>query len=145
MITHTPDLVCTLDLVSSQTPCHRTPMGSSLLAAAMLLPLVATVQAEVQPEQGLVAFKYLNYRDSQPGRDRIQVTTPVLSVMAPVGKSWSFSATKVVDSISGASPAYHTEALKKMVDQRHGFDASVTRYDPHGTLTVGFNQSVESD
>lgn len=119
--------------------------GKGILAAALALPGLHGAQAEPQPEEGVVSFKYLHYQDSQPDADRIQVKAPALSVLAPVGSDWSVSAGAIVDSISGASPAYHTHALTKMRDLRRAYDLAVTRYGDDATFTLGAVYSGEPD
>jgi hypothetical protein len=140
------DVICGPALGSADRAgfCSSTQIGLSLLAAAMALPM-SQAFAEAQPDHGLISLKLLNYQDSQPGQDRIKVTAPGLSVMTPVGSNWSITANAVVDSISGASPAYHTEALTNMHDERRAIDVAATRYFPEGTITVGGNYSTESD
>lgn len=118
------------------------------LAAAVLLPLtMASSYADTPPERSVIAFKYLDYADRQPGIDRISVTAPALSLTMPVGEDWSFSASHTVDTVSGASPRYHSEPLSmtQMHDVRRGTDASVTRYFSSGSLTTGVSASKESD
>lgn len=137
-----------------QTPAAPAPapeaatprtLGATLMAAALALPLAGLVHAESAPERGQISLKTLDYQDSQPGAPRIHVRTTALGVTAPVSGQWLVGATLTTDSISGASPAYHTSALRKMHDFRRAIDASVTRYLPDGTLTVGANVSDESD
>ena len=120
-------------------------LGVGMVLAALALPLGNLAQAEAQPEYGQIAFKYLGYQDSQPGQDRIKVTTPAFSLMTPVGEQWSVAGNVVVDSISGASPAYHTQALTSMVDERRAIDVALTRYFDEGTFSLGANFSQESD
>lgn len=120
-------------------------LGPALLAAAMALPLIGAVHAETAPERGLVAMKYLNYQDSQPGDPRIHVNASSFMLVAPLSGDWSVGATVTQDAISGASPAYHTSALRKMNDNRHALDTSVTRYLPNGSLTLGTSVSIETD
>lgn len=115
-----------------------------LMAAALSLPLLSA-QAEAPPENGTLAFKYLDYQDSQPGANRVRVTAPEVSLMTPVGNAWSVSANHIVDSITGASPAYHTEALTRLHDQRRATDLSVTHYTDLTTATVGASYSAETD
>jgi hypothetical protein len=55
------------------------------------------------------------------------------------------SGTLITDAISGASPAYHTQALSYLKDFRRAVDTSLTRYLPNGTLTVGMSHSGEND
>jgi len=124
---------------------ERTALGAAFLAAAMALPMAAPAHAESPPERGFVGMKYLDYLDSQPGDNRIQVRAKAVTVIAPVYSDWSISGTFTSDAISGASPAYQSSGLGAMHDERHALDASATRYFPNGTLTLGANVSSESD
>ncbi|MFZ6655079.1 DUF3570 domain-containing protein [Undibacterium sp. TJN19] len=122
--------------------------GSGLLAAALVLPLahVATIaHAESAPDKGLISLKVLDYQDSQPGEDRVKVQASALKIVAPLSDEWAVGATYVTDSISGASPAFHSYALSKLRDFRRAFDADVTRYFPHSSVTLGASVSSESD
>jgi len=120
-------------------------VGQALLAAAMLLPGIA--HAEAAPERGAISVKYLYYKEDQPGLDRVQVHAPSVSVMAPIAGEWSVSASATMDDVSGASPRYHTavSGASRMDDQRKAGDISVTRYLPHGTVSVGAAFSTEHD
>jgi hypothetical protein len=124
-------------------------IGACLLSAAITLPLsnllTETANAESAPEKSLISFKYLDYLDRQPGVDRIKVKAPSLLYVKPISSEWSISTTYTTDTISGASPAYHTSALKNMHDQRHGLDLSLTHYNANGTHTFGGNFSKEVD
>ncbi len=82
-------------------------IGAALFAAAMALPFSNAAFAEAAPERGIVAFKYLNYEDSQPGVDRIGVNAYTVSAMAPIAGKWSINTSYTYDSVSGASPEYH--------------------------------------
>lgn len=118
------------------------------LAAAVLLPLaMAPSHADTPPERAVIAFKYLDYADRQPGIDRISVTAPSLLLSVPVGEDWSFAATHTVDTVSGASPRYHSEpmSMTRMHDVRRGTEARATRYLPNGSVTAGVAVSKESD
>ena len=141
-------------------------MGAALLSAAMALPIVVgTAHAESAPEKGTLSFKYLNYKESQQtssdaiaeyGRadsksgasaydERILVKATSSSLVVPLNSEWSMSGTLITDSISGASPAYHTQALSYLKDFRRAVDTSLTRYLPNGTLSVGRSHSGEND
>lgn len=141
-------------------------LGATLLSAAMALPCVMGVaHAESAPEKGTLSFKYLDYKErqqligdaakgdaglySKSGAstfdDRIRVKATASSVMLPLNAEWSMAGTLITDSISGASPAYHTEALTAMKDFRRAVDTSLTRYLTNGTVTVGLNHSGEND
>lgn len=123
------------------------PVGQALLAAAMLLPGIATVHAETAPERGSVGFKYLYYKEDQPGLDRVRVHAPAVSVLAPIAGEWSLAASATVDDVSGASPRYHTavSGASRMSDLRKAGDVSVTRYLPRGTVSVAAAYSTEHD
>lgn len=121
-------------------------LGAGILAAALLLPGVQA-QAETAPERGLVSLKYLDYRDGQPGFERITVHSPSLRVVAPLAGEWSLEAGLSSQDVSGASPRYHTakSGASKFSDLRKSGDVSVTRYFPQGSLTVGAVYSTEKD
>jgi hypothetical protein len=132
----------------AQEPLCKSKPALGLMGAAMALQLLVSPQgaiADSAPDRGLVAFKYLDYLDSQPGSDRIRVKAPSLLVMKPLSSEWSMSGTYTTDSISGASPAYHTKALRNMHDQRHAVELSTTHYDALGTQTYGGSFSKELD
>lgn len=120
-------------------------LAASLLAAAMALPMTPAARAETPPERGVIAIKYLDYLDSQPGADRIAVRAPSLLISAPVAGDWSVAGTYISDAISGASPAYHTTALTRLRDKRTAGTFSVSRYFANGLVTVGGSVSTEKD
>ncbi len=145
---------------------HNTELGAALLSAAMALPcVISTANAESAPEKGTLSFKYLNYKESQQtssdalggyGRadsksgasaydERILVKATSSSLVVPLNSEWSMSGTLITDAISGASPAYHTQALSYLKDFRRAVDTSLTRYLPNGILTVGMSHSGEND
>jgi hypothetical protein len=119
--------------------------AKALLAAALALPALQPAYAETPPEDASIGLHYLNYQDSQPGADRVHVSTPALSLLVPVAGNWSIAANHVVDTITGASPAYHTEALLKLHDRRRATDLAATRYSDNGTATLGVSYSSEMD
>ena len=136
---------------SMQKPPFRLSRASvlSALLAVMFGELAGlpAAQADTPPERGVVAFKYLDYQDKQSGIDRISVNAPSLMFAVPVNEQWLFSGTHTVDTVSGASPRYHSEAtsMTRMEDKRRGNDLRITRYFPQGSLTVGASHSRESD
>ncbi|GGC96732.1 DUF3570 domain-containing protein [Undibacterium terreum] len=121
------------------------PVGAALMAAALALPLSAQVHAETAPENGLISLKHLDYQDYQPGIDRIRVKATALQVIAPIAEEWAIGGSVVTDSISGASPAFHTSAITKLKDFRRAGDVDVTRYFQRGSINIGVNISGESD
>ncbi len=115
--------------------------------AALALPGVIA-HAENAPEHGEVAVKYLHYQDSQPGLKRIRVEAPSLYVLAPLGSRWSVEGSAVYDSVSGATPRYHTAisgATPRMTDERKAGDVKVTRYFERSSYGVGVSESSERD
>jgi hypothetical protein len=120
-------------------------LGAVLLTAAIGLAGSRLAMAESAPERAQIGFKYLDYRESQPGSDRVKVRAPSVMVMTPIAGEWSITGTYTYDALSGASPAYHTQQLTKLEDQRRALDMTVTRYFSRGTLTVGASRSKESD
>lgn len=119
--------------------------AQALLAAALALPAVHDVRAEAAPDEGSISLKVLDYLDSQPGRDRVRIRAPALSVLLPVAGQWALSGTLISDAISGASPAYHSSGIRSFTDERNAADLGATRYFEHSSLGVGLSYSKESD
>ena len=163
----TNSFIHTAHAVTSSVPQRPLPeLGAALLSAALALPCVMGVaHAESAPEKGTLSFKYLDYKERQQLMgdaansgagtysnsgasafdDRIRVKATASSVVLPLSAEWSMAGTLITDSISGASPAYHTEALTGMKDFRRAVDTSLTHYLPNGTVTVDISHSGEND
>ena len=138
---------------------RSTILGSALAAAAMALPSLQFASAEAPPDHGVVSFKYLHYQDSQIGdgitvisgassagsSSRMGVNAYSMSALVPVAGEWSIGTTYSSDSVSGASPMYHSSGLTKMTDLRRAVDVDITRYFSRGTLSIGTSYSNESD
>jgi hypothetical protein len=122
-----------------------TTTASRLLGAALALSAPASALAEAAPDAATIAFKFLHYQDSQPGKERIRVTAPAIELMTPFAGNWSLTATHVIDTISGASPRFHTQAFAKLEDKRHGTDIGLARYSDNMTLNLGMTYSEEHD
>ena len=123
-------------------------IGAALFAAAMALPFSNAAFAEAAPEKGIVAFKYLNYEDSQPDADRMSVNAYTVSAMAPIAGKWSITTSYVNDSVSGASPTEHNHGISgasKITERRQAVDVGLTRYFQRGTITLGSSYSKEHD
>lgn len=121
--------------------------GAILLAALALQGVTGAARAEAPPDQGSIAVKYLDYRDWQPGLDRITVHSPAVGVLVPIAGAWSLEASMVSDSISGATPRYHTaiSGASVMHDHRNAEDVNLTRYFSQGTASIGVAHSGEDD
>lgn len=123
--------------------------ASAWLAAAMALPGILPVAAIAQaaPDQGVIALKYLDYRDFQPGAERMRVHTPGLYVRAPVTDTVVIEGGLVYDSISGASPLYHDTLSGAsgvgITEYRTAGDFKVTKY--FGDYAVGVGGAISSE
>jgi hypothetical protein len=138
-------MAVTKDNKPTDSATRKSAKRAALLAAAIALPAINQAHAETAPERGSISLKYLDYLDSQPGDDRIKVSAPSVNVMMPIAGAWTVSGTYTSDSISGASPAFHTRTLVEMEDLRRAIDLKLTRYLPRGTITVGTSYSKETD
>ncbi len=128
-----------------RAPARDRDSGMAIIAAAMALPGVAL--AENAPEQGLIGFKYLYYKDYQPGLDRVHVSSPSLYVLTPLGRQWSLEGSVVRDAVSGPSPRYHSSisSASPMQDERHAGDLRITRYFRRAAVGFGAALSREDD
>jgi Protein of unknown function (DUF3570) len=124
---------------------NNASLVAPVLAAALALPGVQAARAQAAPDQATLAIKLLDYQDSQPGADRIRVQAPAVSLVAPLSSRWSLSGSLVTDSISGASPAYHSSALTRLKDFRRAGDIAVSHHGDSLTVTAGAHVSSESD
>jgi len=77
--------------------------------------------------------------------DRIGVNAYSVSALVPIAGEWSIGTTYTYDSVSGASPTYHTSGLTTMKDHRNVIDVEATRYLSRGTVTAGTSYSKETD
>ena len=125
--------------------------AGAIIAAALSLPGVivpATALADTAPERGEIAIKYLQYQDSQPDLSRIRVRAPSVYVMVPLSPKWSVEGSWVSDTVSGATPRYHTAvsgATRKMSDKRIAEDVKVTRYEERSSYSLSLSHSGEND
>jgi len=122
-----------------------------LLAAALALPgvLPAAALAQSIPDEGIVALKYLDYRDWQPGANRMTVKSPSFYVMTPFAGSWTVEGAVVYDAMSGASPLWFNTLSGAsglgVTDYRTTGDVKVTKYFDRWSIGVGGVYSYERD
>jgi hypothetical protein len=125
------------------------PSGAgALLAAALALPgmLPASASAQAVHDHGIIEFKYLNYRDWQPGADRMTVQSPTLYALVPIDDTVEIEGSVVYDAMSGASPLYfNTLSGASVGDYRTAGEAKVTKYFNGWSLSVGGVASSEQD
>jgi hypothetical protein len=126
--------------------------SGAILAAALALPGVLPGAAEAQvtvPNATLIQFKYLYYRDYQDSGDRMTVKSPALYLLAPISSDWVFEIGAVHDSMSGASPVYHTVLSGAsgvgIEDRRTAGDVTLTRYFGRTALSLRGAYSTEDD
>ena len=125
------------------------PAGA-LLAAALALPgVVPQAQAQTAPDTGIVQFKYLDYRDWQPGGRRMRVDNPGFYLQKPLSDTLVVEGSLVYDGMSGASPLYFNalsgasgEGVK---DYRTAGDVKLTKYFDRFSVGVGTAYSHERD
>ncbi len=154
----------------SVSPTPSSVIGAALLSAALLLPSMQFAYADAAPERGVVSLKYLNYQDSQSAdtpetaslssMDRIAVNALSLKALMPVAGEWSVGVSFMEDSVTGASPAYHSSGFPARESNnesehdaesgasgelRYSVDIQLTRYFPQGSVTAGTSYSTESD
>ena len=137
--------------------CGAAPSAASrdrahaLLAAALALPglVPATGLAQSAPDEGIVALRYFDYRDWQPGADRMSVQSPSLYALVPLSDSLTIEGSLVHDTISGASPLHHDTLSGAsglgITDHRVAADAKVTKSFGSTSLAVGGAYSHERD
>lgn len=101
------------------------------------------------PDAAYVQFKYLDYRDWQPGADRMRVSSPSIYAMSPFAGSWVVEGTVVYDGMSGASPTWHDTLSgasgEGVRDYRTAGDARITKYFERFSVGVGGAYSHEND
>jgi len=138
-----------LKVPTSATVTKKGNSSGALLAAALALPgiLPATALAQMAPDPGLIELKYLDYRDWQPGADRMRVHTPSFFARKPLSDSLQAEGSIVYDSISGASPLFHNTLSGAsglgVTDYRTAGDVKLTKY--FDQIAVGIGAAVSSE
>lgn len=120
----------------------------ALLAAALALPGIAPqAAAQAPPERAQLDVRWMHYQDSQPGLRRIRVDSPAVGLRLPVGGRWSVEGTAGLDTVSGASPRWHSSvsSASRMNDERRYGELRVTRFWDRASLGVGAAGSSEHD
>jgi len=126
------------------------PAGA-LLAAALALPGIASTEADAQsaPDRGLVELKVLDYRDWQPGANRMSVRSPSLYAVKPLSDTLVIEGSLVYDSMSGASPLWYNTLSGAsglgVTDYRTAGDVKLTKYFDGVAIGVGAAVSSERD
>ncbi len=122
-----------------------------LLAAALALPGVvpATALAQTVPDHGTFSLDYMDYRDWQPGADRMTVRSPSMSVIMPINERYVAEGSLTYDAMSGASPLWFNTLSGAsgmgVTDYRTAGDVKITRYFDRYAIGVGGAYSHERD
>jgi hypothetical protein len=125
--------------------------SAALIAAALALPgiLPTPAHAQAAPDEGIVALRYYDYRDWQPGGNRMSVRSPSLYALVPVSAALTVEATVLYDAMSGASPLHHDTLSGAsglgVTDYRTAADVKVTRYLDGQSIAVATAYSSERD
>ena len=123
--------------------------AGALLAAALALPGVVPSDANAQaaPDRGWIELRYLDYRDWQPGADRMTVRSPSMYAVLPLSDTLVAEGSMVFDSMSGASPLYYNTLSGAsglgVTDYRTAGDAKLTKY--FDGMAVGVAAAVSSE
>jgi hypothetical protein len=129
---------------------ERAAPAGALLAAALALPgIVPTAAAQTPPDAGFIQFRYLDYRDWQPGARRMRVDNPGLFLLKPLSETLAFEGSIVYDGMSGASPTNHDVLSGAsgigVNDYRAAGDARLTQYFDRWAIGAGAAYSHERD
>jgi hypothetical protein len=132
-----------------RAPARDKP-ATALIAAALALPgVVPVAHAQTAPDQGVIGLRYFDYRDWQPGAERMTVRSPSLYLLKPLSDSLSVEGSVVYDAMSGASPLYHDTLSGAsglgITDYRTAGDMKVTKYIDGNALAFGVAGSYERD
>ena len=121
------------------------------MAAALALPGLAlspAARSEAPPDQALLAFKQLFYRDEQPGNQRMRVSSPAAYWLVPVKDAYAIEGYATAETMSGASPYFYSTlsgASGQIRDDRRAADLKGTRYFDGGAVGIGVAASREND
>lgn len=124
---------------------ERDLQGRFWALGACLGLLAPAAQGNTPPERAEFQLKAWDYQERQPGADRVNVRAATASLLTPLGERASLLVSQTVDTISGASPAYHTQLLTPLKDFRRAWSAAATGYADNGSLTVSAATSNEND
>ena len=106
----------------------------------------AAAYAQAAPEQGILQLQYLNYRDWQPGKNRMSVEAPSVYALIPLSDTWVMEGALVYDAMSGASPKFfNTLSAASIGDYRTAGTLKVTKYFGNYAISVDGAVSSEQD
>jgi hypothetical protein len=110
---------------------------------------VSQAHGQTPPDNGFIQFKYLDYRDWQPGARRMHIESPGLYLVKPLSETLVLEGSLVYDGLSGASPLFFNELSgasgEGVNDYRTGGDVKFTKYFDRYAVGVGAAYSHERD
>ncbi len=105
--------------------------------------------AQTAPDRGRVEWRVLDYRDWQPGANRMSVRSPALYVLHPLSDTLVLEGSLVYDAMSGASPLWYDTLSGAsgvgVTDYRTAGDVKVTKYLDGAAVGVAAAVSSERD
>jgi hypothetical protein len=130
----------------------RVRHSGAVIAAALALPGVWAPPASAQtaterPQTAVLWLSAMHYEESQPGLERVTVTTPSARLLMPLASHWALEGGLVADSVSGASPRWQSavSSASVMREKRRAGDVKLTRYYEHSAYSIGLAHSTETD
>ena len=147
-----PNTCADIEPASAPSKADAQKWCLTLLPAALALPGIlpsAAALAQSAPDHSTVAFRYFDYRDWQPGADRMTVRSPSIYLLKPLSETLALEGSIVYDAMSGASTlAFNTLSGASglgVTDYRTAGDAKVTKYFDRYAIGVGGAYSHERD
>lgn len=123
-----------------------------MLAAALMLPGVlpgamSAARAETAPDRAELSLRWLGYHDRQAGLGRITVHSPAAALVLPLSARWSLDAGATQDTVSGATPRWHSSVsgASVMADRRRAVDLRMNHHGDGRGLSLGAAWSGEDD
>lgn len=140
-------------------------LSALTVAAAQLAAITqsSSVQAEAQPEDKKIAYRFTQYSEEDSPRERTftsstkryDISVHQFSGSMPVADDWSVSGELQYETLSGASPmqSYKNDAGRTALfmsgasidEQRVDFKVTPKRYFQHGSVAVTLANSFEKD
>ena len=124
---------------------------NALLHAALALPIVPIAARAGVLEGASAGMRWQDYREDG---GRMSISEPLLWIKAPLGDDYEIFASRVIDSISGASPRLVTNQSgvpvqtlsgASIIDRRRAADVKVTRRFEQVSISLARAVSFEKD
>ena len=129
----------------------RTSSLNALLHAALALPIVPMVAKAGVLEGASAGMRWQDYREEG---GRMRISEPLLWIKSPLGDDYEIFASRVIDSISGASPRLVTNQSgvpvqtlsgASIIDRRRAADLKLARRFEQLSISLARAVSFEKD